>query len=396
MARPSKARGKIARHLGVNVFGNPKYDRLLKKKPYGPGEPKKGRIRETEYARQLKEKQKVKFAYGLSERQFRNLFYKAKTMKGVTGHNMLILLERRLDNVVYRMGMAASRRQARQLVSHGHIHLNGRKVTIPSAMVRPGDSVGEGQEKHRDADAPARVGELVAAGIAVDRGLPGRPHRKGDNAPDSGNDPDNCRGAADRRVLLQVGPTRRQQAGGAPRHRPDWSTLALADTRRPAGSTGAGFGEGQEKHRDADAPARVGELVAAGIAVDRGLPGRPHRKGDNAPDSGNDPDNCRGAADRRVLLQVGPTRRQQAGGAPRHRPDWSTLALADTRRPAGSTGAGCRPERTGLQRERGRIIRAAPFFFARRRSSMCTNMVYQHESETRRYLPYAAFSCCQQ
>ena len=141
MARPSKARGKIARHLGVNVFGNPKYDRLLKKKPYGPGEPKKGRIRETEYARQLIEKQKVKFAYGISERQFRNLFYKAKTMKGVAGHNMLILLERRLDNVVYRMGMAASRRQARQLVSHGHIHLNGRKVTIPSAMVRPGDQV---------------------------------------------------------------------------------------------------------------------------------------------------------------------------------------------------------------------------------------------------------------
>ncbi|MCG8478463.1 MAG: 30S ribosomal protein S4, partial [Spirochaetales bacterium] len=95
----------------------------------------------TEYARQLKEKQKVKFAYGLSERQFRNLFYKAKVLKSVTGHNMLILLERRLDNVVYRMGMAASRRQARQLVGHGHIHLNGRKVTIPSALVRPGDKI---------------------------------------------------------------------------------------------------------------------------------------------------------------------------------------------------------------------------------------------------------------
>ena len=141
MARPSKARGKMVRHLGINIFGNPKYDRLLKKKPYGPGNPKKGRIRETEYARQLKEKQKVKFAYGLSERQFRNLFYKAKSMKGVTGHNMLIMLERRLDNVVYRMGMAASRRQARQLVGHGHIHLNGRRVTIPSALVRPGDLV---------------------------------------------------------------------------------------------------------------------------------------------------------------------------------------------------------------------------------------------------------------
>lgn len=137
----------MARHLGINVFGNPKYDRLLKKKPYGPGEPKKGRIRETEYARQLKEKQKVKFAYGLSERQFRNLFYKAKSMKGVTGDNMLIMLERRLDNVVYRMGMAASRRQARQLVGHGHIYLNGRKVTIPSALVRPGDAVSVKERK---------------------------------------------------------------------------------------------------------------------------------------------------------------------------------------------------------------------------------------------------------
>ncbi len=147
MARMTKARGKVARRLGINVFGNPKYDRLLKKKPYGPGNPKRGRIRETEYARQLKEKQKVKFAYGLSERQFRNLFYKAKAMKGVTGHNMLILLERRLDNVMYRMGFATSREQARQLVSHGHIHLNGRKVNIPSALVRTGDVVSVKEKK---------------------------------------------------------------------------------------------------------------------------------------------------------------------------------------------------------------------------------------------------------
>jgi small subunit ribosomal protein S4 len=88
----------------------------------------------------------MRYAYGLSERQFRNLFYNAKSMKGVTGDNMLILLERRLDNVVYRMGMAASRNQARQLVSHGHIYLNGRRVTIPSALVRTGDEVG-GKEK---------------------------------------------------------------------------------------------------------------------------------------------------------------------------------------------------------------------------------------------------------
>lgn len=141
MARMTKARGKVVRRLGVNIFGNPKYDRLLKKKPQGPGEPKKGRVRQTEYGRQLVEKQKLKFAYGLSERQFRNLFEKAKAMKGVTGTNMLVLLERRLDNVVYRMGMASSRYQARQLVSHGHILLNGRKVTIPSALVRANDTL---------------------------------------------------------------------------------------------------------------------------------------------------------------------------------------------------------------------------------------------------------------
>ena len=141
MARMTKARGKVVRRLGVNIFGNPKYDRLLKKKPQSPGEPKKGRVRQTEYGRQLVEKQKLKFAYGLSERQFRNLFEKAKAMKGVTGTNMLVLLERRLDNVVYRMGMASSRYQARQLVSHGHILLNGRKVTIPSALVRANDSL---------------------------------------------------------------------------------------------------------------------------------------------------------------------------------------------------------------------------------------------------------------
>ncbi|MFO8063747.1 MAG: 30S ribosomal protein S4 [Spirochaetota bacterium] len=141
MARNEKANGKIVRRFGVNIFGNQKYDRLLKKKPKPPGEPKKGRIRQTEYGRQLGEKQKLKWSYGLSEKQFRNLFYKAKSMKGVAGTNMLILLERRLDNVVYRLGMATSRRQARQLVSHGHIMLNDRKVTVPSAVVSPGDTI---------------------------------------------------------------------------------------------------------------------------------------------------------------------------------------------------------------------------------------------------------------
>ena len=141
MARNQTAKGKIVRRFGDNIFGNPKYDRLLKKKPNGPGEPKKGRIRQTEYARQLAEKQKLKWAYGLSERQFRNLFDRAKAMPGVTGHNMLILLERRLDNVVFRLGFAHTRSQARQLVTHGHVELNGRSLNVPSAIVRASDEV---------------------------------------------------------------------------------------------------------------------------------------------------------------------------------------------------------------------------------------------------------------
>ena len=141
MARNSTARGKIVRRFGLNIYGNQKYDRLLKRKPSPPGNPKRGRIRQTEYGRQLIEKQKLKWAYGLSEKQFSNLFYKAKAMRGVTGNNMLVLLERRLDNVVYRLGMATSRYQARQLVSHGHILLNGRKLTIASAVVGPQDTI---------------------------------------------------------------------------------------------------------------------------------------------------------------------------------------------------------------------------------------------------------------
>lgn len=141
MARMTKARGKLVRRFGLNIFGNQKYDRLLKRRPGLPGNPKKGRPRVTEYGKQLMEKQKLKFSYGLSEKQFRNIFEKAKTLKGVTGHNMLILLERRLDNVVYRLGMANSRIQARQIVSHGHIYLNGRRVNIPSAVVKTGDVV---------------------------------------------------------------------------------------------------------------------------------------------------------------------------------------------------------------------------------------------------------------
>ena len=95
----------------------------------------------SEYAIQLKEKQKAKFIYGVLERQFRNYYYKAKKISGVTGENLLILLERRLDNVVFRLGFSNTRRQARQFVTHGHITVNGKRVDIPSALVKVGDVV---------------------------------------------------------------------------------------------------------------------------------------------------------------------------------------------------------------------------------------------------------------
>lgn len=143
MARNTKARGKIVRRLGVNIYGNSKYDRLLKKKPQKPGQEKgyRGRSKVSDFGRQLLEKQKLRFTYGLSEKQFFNTFVKAKRLSGLTGDNMMILLERRLDNVVYRLGMATTRAQARQFVSHGHIKLNGKRSNIPSISVREGDSI---------------------------------------------------------------------------------------------------------------------------------------------------------------------------------------------------------------------------------------------------------------
>ncbi len=142
MSKKKKAKGKIVRRLGINIYGNPKYDRLLKRKPALPGAEKKGRrAKMSEYGKQLIEKQKLKFSYGLSEKQFRNVFIKAKHEGGVTGDNMLVLLERRLDNVVFRLGMATSRPQARQLVAHGHILVNGKKLDIASYSVKNLDKV---------------------------------------------------------------------------------------------------------------------------------------------------------------------------------------------------------------------------------------------------------------
>lgn len=143
MARLSTAKGKVVRRLGVNVFGNPKYDRLLTRRPNPPGihGASAGRKRVSEYGRQLLEKQKLRFSYGLSEKQFRKTFEKALGMKGVTSANLLSLLERRLDNAVYRSGFAPTRTAARQLVSHGHIMVNGRRTNVPSYQVREGDVI---------------------------------------------------------------------------------------------------------------------------------------------------------------------------------------------------------------------------------------------------------------
>ncbi len=114
----------------------------FEKRGYAPGEHGKNRrVKETNYGQQLREKQKARRIYGLLERQFRHYFAKASDAKGVTGEVLLQMLERRLDNVVFRLGFAASRNAARQLVRHGHVSVNGRKVDIPSVLVRSGDEV---------------------------------------------------------------------------------------------------------------------------------------------------------------------------------------------------------------------------------------------------------------
>lgn len=139
MARYRGPKQKLARRFKEPIFGPSK---ALERKPYAPGQHGNSRRRkESEYAIQLKEKQKAKYTYGLLERQFRNLFEKASRRKGVTGENLLQFLEARLDNVVYRLGFARTRRQARQLVTHGHVMVNGRVSNIPSHQLRPGDTV---------------------------------------------------------------------------------------------------------------------------------------------------------------------------------------------------------------------------------------------------------------
>jgi small subunit ribosomal protein S4 len=136
-------KARVSRRLGLNIWGTKGEIIALDKRPYPPGEHGRTRRRGnvSEYLLQLQEKQKARFTYGLSERQFRNLFKEAARRQGVTGENMLRFLELRIDNVVYRAGWAATRPQARQFVSHGHVHVNGKRVTIPSYRLRKGDVV---------------------------------------------------------------------------------------------------------------------------------------------------------------------------------------------------------------------------------------------------------------
>lgn len=139
MARYTGPRVRISRRLGTPIFGASKY---LERRPYPPGaHGPKSRRKHSDYAIGLMEKQKLRYFYGLQERQFRNVYERALRMRGVTGEKMLQILETRLDNLVYHTGFALTRPAARQLVAHGHVRVNGRKVSIPSYAVKVNDLI---------------------------------------------------------------------------------------------------------------------------------------------------------------------------------------------------------------------------------------------------------------
>ncbi len=143
MSRLTGAKGRIVRRFGVNLFGNPKYDRLLDRKPHKPGKApdKRRQTKTSDYGLQLAEKQKLRLMYGLTERRLRNVYRLASRGRGATGEAMAEVLERSLSNVVYRAGFAVTRGQARQFVSHGHLRVNGKKVDIPSSLISLGDRI---------------------------------------------------------------------------------------------------------------------------------------------------------------------------------------------------------------------------------------------------------------
>jgi len=177
LARYREAVCRLCRREGIELYL--KGDRCftdkcaIKRRGYPPGQHGQRRPKHSDYGVQLREKQKAKRIYGLLERQFRNYFEKADGMKGKTGDNLLVLLESRLDNVVYKLGFSPTRRESRQLVGHGHFKVSGRKVNIPSFLVRPGDVI-ELKEKSRKIpslnealDAVVRKG--IPAWLELDR-----------------------------------------------------------------------------------------------------------------------------------------------------------------------------------------------------------------------------------
>jgi len=145
MARYTGPVCRLCRRERMKLFlKGPKCDSMkcpIERRPYPPGQHGRGRIRESEYMLQLREKQKARRIYGVLEKQFRNIYAEAVRQKGITGENLLRMLELRLDNAVFRAGFAASRNQARQLVRHGHVNVNGKRVTIPSYGLRKGEVI---------------------------------------------------------------------------------------------------------------------------------------------------------------------------------------------------------------------------------------------------------------
>lgn len=168
MARYTGPQVKLSRREGVALTD--KCQKYLDRRNYPPGEHGRGRIRQSEYLLQLREKQKTRRFYGVLEKQFRRYYEKATRQPGITGENLLRMLELRLDNVVFRLGFAATRRQSRQLVNHGHFRVNGKKVDIPSYQVRPDDviTVKEGSNAEGVIRAATETVTVVAAWLQAD------------------------------------------------------------------------------------------------------------------------------------------------------------------------------------------------------------------------------------
>ncbi len=169
MARYTGPAYKKSRRLGFSTLENGKE---LAKRPYAPGQHGQDRRKKlSEYGIQMQEKQKVRILYGLNEKQFKKTFEKASKMKGIAGENLLVLLESRLDNMVYRLGMARTRRSARQIVNHGHILVNGKKVDIPSYITKVGDviSVKENSLNHPAIIDALEQNKTVPAFLEMDK-----------------------------------------------------------------------------------------------------------------------------------------------------------------------------------------------------------------------------------